>query len=116
VIPPGIELGKPSKGGSGDRGDLFTIREIPGKGVGMVATKAIPRGTRILVALEPDEQRRAFFRLDNIYPDEHDNKAFEIAKTHLLRLYTYEDAGNELGVLLQLTRIDNSCRPNVYET
>ena len=88
---------------------MFTLQEVPGKGKGVVTTRKILKGTRILseapiitvpenasnsqvlresisrqVAGLPSDQRQAFLRMCNIYPGDNASQYLGIVRTNAL--------------------------------
>ncbi|KAK5993499.1 SET domain-containing protein 5 [Cladobotryum mycophilum] len=118
-------------------GRPFVIREIVGKGRGLVATTKIDKGTRILSeapiftvprnnpdieALERivenkvkclnEDQQRTFFDLTNIYGNVH-SQSLGISRTNVLPLGSKANCG---GLFLETSRINHSCRHNAQNT
>ena len=116
----------------------YTLESIPGKGIGMVATRKIPKGCRILsecplfvltngwrspedtsgyVALMlkycTKEEQRAFFNLANSYPGT-SGPIWGIAKTNALTLAAWKlnRVDSAMGVFRQASRINHACRPD----
>ncbi len=116
--------------GTGDTAEpvdrLYAIEAIAGKGKGLIATKKIAKGTRILSEVpafrvprdNPDVndleriitnevkglneyQQRAFFDLVNIYGDTH-SQALGISRTNVLPLGSHAETG---GLFLEASRI-----------
>jgi hypothetical protein len=52
-------------------GSMYTLRDVPGKGKGLVASEKIPKGTRILsekpVITTPERQRNAEWLKTHIF-------------------------------------------------
>jgi hypothetical protein len=119
-------------------GKMYVVRDIPGKGNGLVATQAIRKGTRILCeepiiripeVLHLDDpqlltsisqqvgdlaqhQREVFLSMHNIHPFENDAERYlGIIRTVSLPC---EDAnGHEVaGVFLEASRINHACDNN----
>lgn len=111
---------------------MYSIQDVPGKGVGLVATQNIPIGTRILSeepiirALEdkPDsqtlrkylrkqvdaltpEQRQVFLSMPNIYADDSASKYLGIIRTNSLPF-----GDDEAGIFLDACRINHACDNN----
>lgn len=110
----------------------YTIQAIPGKGLGVIATKAITRGTRILTETpvmhlnQPDKHYRA--------PDSQFRDLSDDDKESVLSLYNYcEDKGTLMGILwtnaiplpgrypecglfIEASRINHACYPNTVHT
>jgi hypothetical protein len=118
-------------------GKPYAIREITGKGKGLVATTKITKGTRLLSEVplfkvprdNPDikalehivenevnsldaDQRHTFFDLANIYGNTH-SQSFGIARTNVLPLGSSARSG---GLFLEASRINHSCRHNAQNT
>ncbi|KAK3369419.1 hypothetical protein B0T24DRAFT_632540 [Lasiosphaeria ovina] len=116
---------------------LYDIQPIPCKGMGMIATAKIPKGTRILSELplfrvprdNPDisavddivisevsrlnaAQRREFFDLANVHGAAH-SLAMGIARTNVLPLGSNSRTG---GLFLVASRINHSCRHSAQNT
>ncbi|CAP62077.1 uncharacterized protein PODANS_5_450 [Podospora anserina S mat+] len=115
----------------------YVMREVPGKGKGLIATSKIPKGTRILseaplfqvssVEIRPDvlealivselhhltkDQKRAYVSLRNSYSKESGVRPiFGIAKTNVLLFGTHEPEG---GLFLEMSCMNHSCRPNTH--
>lgn len=108
---------------------LFKIRDIPGKGRGLVATVDIPEGTRIIkeeplvvVPLGPPfyvdacvsetlkthgaTKKRAFLNLYNFEP-EHKLKLYSTVNTNAL-----PHKGDTSAVYEIISRLNHGCRPN----
>ncbi|XWX00673.1 hypothetical protein V2A60_008774 [Cordyceps javanica] len=113
------------------------MREIPGKGKGIVATTKIPKGTRILaesplfivqkkqpnpqvagvdicreIERLSDKQKQDFFALHNSHENRHIPE-LGICKTNALPLGSDATEG---GLFLQASRINHSCRHNAQNT
>ena len=109
----------------------YEIKQIPGKGQGMIATSDIPKGARIVLdapvfwlpnSMETTgaaeravihkvkslsrEQQREFFTLHNAHKGEC-SPLLGIARTNMLPL-----AGDNGGLFLKASRINHACRPN----
>jgi hypothetical protein len=120
---------------SGSTTDLmYALREVPGKGKGLVATQMIPMGTRILCeeplirvpefasdiqslrasvveqveALTPP-QRQAFLSMHNIYADDTD---LGIIITNALPI---GDRMGEAGIFLDACRVNHACDNNAQK-
>jgi hypothetical protein len=115
----------------------FNMREIPGKGQGIVATTKIKKGTRILgenplfivprnepnikvaevvvgreVQRLSDKQKQDFFALHNSHGSRH-TPELGICRTNVLPLGVDATKG---GLFLQASRINHSCRHNSQNT
>ncbi|WZH45890.1 SET domain-containing protein [Fusarium acuminatum] len=114
---------------------MITLREVPGKGEGLIATRKILKGTRIL-SEEPiirvpedtpdspalrasirrqvdaltSDQRRAFLALCNIYPGDAASKYVGIIRTNALPI----DTGS--GIFLDACRINHACDNNAQKS
>ncbi|KAM0344834.1 hypothetical protein ACHAPU_007216 [Fusarium lateritium] len=110
---------------------LIVLREVPGKGKGLIAAQKIPKGTRILSekpiltfpedatdspamrvyirkqvdALTPD-QREAFLAMQNIHPGGADSQYLGIIRTNGLPM------DNGSGIFLSACRINHACDNN----
>jgi len=117
---------------------MYALQEVPGKGKGLVATRKIPMGTRILSeepiirvleaaldsktllasirrqadALTPD-QRRAFLSLHNIHADDAASRYLGIVQTNALPIG--DDVG-EVGIFLDACRINHACDNNAQKS
>jgi hypothetical protein len=117
---------------------MYILRDIPGKGKGLVASEDIAEGTRILsekpVVTTPDRQysvewlkehisrqvealnahdRQSFLSLHNIYPSQEDYEQFlGIIRTNGLPIEANGTAG---GVFLEACRINHSCDNNAQK-
>ncbi|RFU29079.1 hypothetical protein B7463_g7275, partial [Scytalidium lignicola] len=117
---------------------IYDVREVPGKGKGLVATRKITKGTRILSeepivrvpektlgnqsllasirrqvdALSPD-QRSAFLSLHNIYMDDAALKYLGIIRTNAL---PFGDDVMEAGIFLDACRINHACDNNAQKS
>ncbi|KAF4337306.1 SET domain protein [Fusarium beomiforme] len=112
---------------------LYELRDIPGKGKGLVATSNIPRGTRILaespffklprfgltggsyqqsiiakVETMSKKKRKEFYALYNAWPEI--GKELGIIKTNALPM------GDEGGMFPVASRINHSCAQNAQNT
>lgn len=113
---------------------MYTLQQIPGKGKGLVATRRITKGTRILSeepvirvseaaldsptlqasiceqvdALTPD-QRQAFLSMHNIYSDDAESQYLGIIRTNSL---PFGDDVREVGIFLDACRINHACDSN----
>lgn len=114
---------------------MIILREVPGKGEGLIATRKILKGTRILSeepiirvpedtadspalrasirrqvdALNPD-QRRAFLAMCNIYPGDAASQYLGIIRTNALPM----DSGG--GIFLDACRINHACDNNAQKS
>lgn len=117
---------------------MYALQEVPGKGKGLVATRKIPRGTRILCeepiiripevvldsqtlpttirrqvdALAPAQQQ-AFLSMHNIYADADgvDSRYLGIIRTNAL---PFEE--DEAGIVLDACRINHACDNNAQKS
>jgi hypothetical protein len=117
---------------------MYALEDVPGKGKGLVATKHIPRGTRIL--LEPpvitkpelqqddewlkshisqqvvslsEHQRQSFLTLYNLYPYQSiAEQSLGIIRTNGLPIGAN---GIEGGIFLDACRINHSCDNNAQK-
>lgn len=113
---------------------IYSIEDIPGKGKGLVATKDIPKGARIIsdnpiisvghvpsteqvdihiyqrvTSLSEDEQRE-FFSMDNIYPYTNSaERSRGIFRTNALPMGPDLDTG---GIFFKACRINHACNNN----
>ncbi|KAI1381784.1 hypothetical protein F4677DRAFT_3952 [Hypoxylon crocopeplum] len=112
---------------------LYTVTPIPGKGSGFLATRDIPKGTRILLEAPAfkipgsvgaaataerivlrevrnlsQDQQRAFLSLHNAKGPEGHSPFLGTAMTNVLPLGDDGDA----GLFLEASRLNHSCRPN----
>lgn len=116
---------------------MYELKDVPGKGKGLVATAKIPQGTRILceeavirfphihdqrvnkslqrcicqlVNALTEQQRLAFLSLHNIYPyKNHAEQYIGIIRTNA---FSIEDDGSGGGVFLEASRINHACDNN----
>jgi hypothetical protein len=113
------------------------IRDIPGKGQGLVSTTFIPKGTRVLsespilkiprsssnidvvdklikeqVDTLGSTQREAFFKLFNAHSDKY-TQTMGITKTNALPLGS---SASEGGIFLKASRINHACDHNSQNT
>jgi hypothetical protein len=117
---------------------MYALQEVPGKGKGLVATRKIPMGTRILSeepiirvpeaaldsqtllesirrqadALTPD-QRRAFLSMHNIHADDAASRYLGIIRTNAL---PFGDDVREVGIFLDACRINHACDNNAQKS
>lgn len=115
---------------------MYKLEEVPRKGKGLIATRMIPMGTRILSeepiirvpeiasgtkaarayirkqvdALTPDK-RQAFLNMRNIHGGKGDSKYLGIVRTNALPC-----ADGESGILLDVCRINHSCDNNAQKS
>jgi hypothetical protein len=120
-----------------DAGKAYVVREVQGKGLGLVAIKKIPQGTRILSesplfrvprstgsqqrlavslsktasALSHDQQQ-AFFALQNSFKDE-TTRELGLVRTNALPLGSNAQEG---GIFLEASRINHACLQNAQNT
>ncbi|KAF4439491.1 SET domain protein [Fusarium austroafricanum] len=111
-----------------DTGPLYAVRDIPGKGKGLIATSKIPKGARIISEpplfkvsrenLTADEtnaelaklsnaQRSAFYSLQNSWPGL--GPEVGIVRTNAKSCGLGAKKG---GIFLEAARINHSCAPN----
>ncbi|KAF7953398.1 uncharacterized protein EAE97_000797 [Botrytis byssoidea] len=108
----------------------YGLKDVPGKGKGLVATQDIPKGTRIIeekpIMTRPkraspgfslrgqfnalnDEQRQAFLSLENVHPYKNaDEQYFGIFKTNGLPM----ESDDEGGLFIETCRINHACDNN----
>lgn len=117
---------------------MYTLQEVFGKGKGLVATRKIPMGTRILSeepiirvpeaaldsqtlrasicrqvdALTPD-QRQAFLSMHNIHADDAASRFLGIIRTNAL---PFGDDVREEGIFLNACRINHACDNNAQKS
>jgi hypothetical protein len=116
---------------SGAAPDLFKLSEVPGKGLGLVATAPIAMGTRILseaplirqsrFAKESvsfsqfetltEEEKSQIYELFNMQGKHHD--LMGIIWTNAIELSGTED---EAGLFVQASRINHACVPNCHHS
>lgn len=120
-------------------GPWFEVKDVPGKGKGVVASRLIPRGTRILVeaalmpAVTPEqvfsailrafdkfspEKREAYLKLYNRAPESYKDPAYGwLSRTKIqkkiLGIYG-ANVADEDGVFEIGSRFNHACIPNVY--
>ncbi|KAL2820984.1 SET domain-containing protein [Aspergillus cavernicola] len=119
------------------QGNIYVVREIPGRGQAVVATSKILKGTRILAehplvtvprqstSLEAidrlvneqlerldNDQRQSFFNLCNAHPGRY-SETIGIVKTNAL---PFGSSAAEGGIFLQSSRINHSCSHNAQNT
>lgn len=112
---------------------MYAVKEIPGKGLGLVATTLILKGTRILseaplfrvpqfstskiqaikslskiVSALSAEDQQAFLLLHNSFED-NKNRALSIVRTNSLPLGYNASEG---GIFIEASRINHACLPN----
>lgn len=119
---------------------MYDLKDVPGKGSGLVATKKIPQGTRILCE-EPviriphsydqlgsetlqryvheqvnaltDQKREAFLALRNIYPYKNPiEQSIGIVSTNALPI---DDGDTGAGIFLSASRINHACDNNAQK-
>lgn len=119
---------------------MYDLKEVPGKGNGLVATRKILQGTRILCE-EPviqiprrydqlsrknlqryvreqvnaltDQKREAFLALHNIYPYKNPVEQYiGIIRTNALPI---EDGDTRAGIFLKASRINHACDNNAQK-
>ncbi|KAJ8129226.1 hypothetical protein O1611_g4403 [Lasiodiplodia mahajangana] len=123
-----------------DQNPLYAIRDVPGKGKGLVAIEEIPEGTRILCedpivtvpqgepniprlratvarqvdALEPS-LRQAFLSMHNIYPHENsvEKLYWGIIQTNALPV---ENGDIASAIFLEACRINHACDRNAQKS
>ncbi|RYC86242.1 hypothetical protein BFJ63_vAg10884 [Fusarium oxysporum f. sp. narcissi] len=113
---------------------MVALREVPGRGKGLIATHKILKGTRVLseepiIRIPEDatdspalraslrrqvdeltsDQRRAFLSMCNIYPGEADSQYLGIFRTNALPI----DSGG--GIFLAACRINHACDNNAQK-
>ncbi|TVY60112.1 SET domain-containing protein 5 [Fusarium oxysporum f. sp. cubense] len=114
--------------------EMVALREVPGKGKGLIATHRILKGTRILseepiIRIPEDtpdspalraslrrqvdeltsDQRRAFLSMCNVYPGEADSQYLGIFRTNALPI----ESGS--GIFLAACRINHACDNNAQK-
>ena len=117
---------------------MYTLREVPGKGIGLVATRMIPMGTRILSEepiirvpeAAPDtqalrasickqvdaltvDQRQAFLSMHNIHDGDAASQHLGIIRTNAL---PFGDRVREAGIFLNACRINHACDNNAQKS
>ncbi|KAL8324301.1 hypothetical protein RB597_007846 [Gaeumannomyces tritici] len=120
-----------------DSSKLYAPQEVPGKGLGLVATTKIAKSTRILseaplfrvpqstiskkqvcdslskkVAALSDDKRQAFFSLRNSVKDEA-TRELGITRTNALPIGSDAATG---GIFLEASRINHACLQNAQNT
>lgn len=113
---------------------MYALRDVPGKGKGLVATRMIPMGTRILseepVIRVPEaasdtqalrasickqvdaltlDQRQAFLSMHNIFDDDAASRYIGITRTNAL---PFGDRVGEGGIFPNACRINHACDNN----
>ncbi|KAF2807047.1 SET domain-containing protein [Mytilinidion resinicola] len=114
---------------------MYAVEDVPGKGKGLIATKDIPKGTRIIsekpiiasgrhvadmeqlqiricqqVSSLSEGQQREFFSMDNIYPYTNSTERWRgIFRTNALRIGPVLD---EEGIFFKACRINHACDNN----
>ncbi|KAF9346707.1 hypothetical protein BGX26_001788, partial [Mortierella sp. AD094] len=107
---------------------IYIVKDVPGKGKGMFATRDIKRGTCVIsekplvcvgpslpktlptVASMSKKNIKSFLALRNIYSQEEMTEVAGIIKTNALPLGENSENG---GVYRVISRINHSCAPNV---
>ncbi len=117
---------------------MYALQEVPGKGKGLVATRKIPIGTRILseepfirvpeAALSSQtllasirrqvdaltrDQQRAFLSMHNIHADDAASRYLGIIRTNAL---PFGDDVREVGIFLNACRINHACDNNAQKS
>ncbi|KAJ8123774.1 hypothetical protein ONZ43_g350 [Nemania bipapillata] len=118
---------------------MYALRDVPGKGKGLVAIEKIPKGTRILseepiisiaqggmnnkrlqisitqqVASLSEHQRRAFLSMHNIHPyEDAAGQYLGIFKTNSLPA---EAVGDKGAIFLEACRINHACDNNAQKS
>ncbi|EAS34062.1 uncharacterized protein CIMG_05086 [Coccidioides immitis RS] len=123
--------------GTGSNGDLYTVKLIPDRGFGCVATSRIPKGTRILTeaplftvpkaaadiqAVEEallkelkslsKDQQHSFFSLHNAHKGKC-SPVIGITKTNAI---PFGSGGADGGIFPRAARINHSCKQNAQNT
>jgi hypothetical protein len=119
-------------------GSMYALKDVPGKGKGLVAIENISKGTRILSELPvittpmrqrdskwlkahisqqidslDETQRQLFFSMYNRYPYENVvEQSFGILRTNSLPI---EDNGIRGGIFLEACRINHACDNNAQK-
>ena len=117
---------------------MYGLKDVPGKGKGLVAIENIPKGTRILseqpVITVPErqkddewlkshisqqvdrlseQQRQSFFSMHNLYPYQNvAEQSLGIIRTNSLPI---EDNGFGGGIFLEACRINHACDNNAQK-
>jgi hypothetical protein len=117
---------------------MYIIKDVPGKGKGLVATERIPKGTRILseqpvITIPPlhaidkqlkihiqgqvdsldNRQRQSLLALYNLHPYNDDFEQYiGIFKTNALPIETDGIGG---GIFLEASRLNHSCKNNAQK-
>lgn len=117
---------------------MYALQEVPGKGRGLVATRKISKGTRILseepIIRVPEaalasqtllesiheqvdaltlDQRRAFLSLHNIYVDDAASQYLGIIRTNAL---PFGDNVEEGGIFLDACLLNHACDNNAQKS
>ncbi|KAK3290816.1 uncharacterized protein B0H64DRAFT_446639 [Chaetomium fimeti] len=120
-----------------DTDKVYILQEVSGKGLGLVSTTKIPKGTRILsepallrvprstnnkeelgislsqkISALSKDQQQAFFALHNTFEDE-TGQALGIVRTNALPLGSDASVG---GIFLDASRINHACIQNAQNT
>ncbi|KAJ6105215.1 SET domain-containing protein [Penicillium sp. IBT 18751x] len=120
---------------------MYELKDVPGKGKGLVATRLVPQGTRILceeaviriphdldqpssekfkkyvrqqVNALTEQQRLAFLSLHNIYP--YKNPAEQYIGIIRTNAFSIEDGETAGGVFLEASRINHACDNNTQKS
>jgi hypothetical protein len=119
-------------------GSMYTLRDVPGKGLGLVANETIPKGTRILeerptittpegqrsdewlkthiseqVDSLDEHQRQSFLSMHNLYPYKDTREQYiGIFRTNGLPI---EENGVGGGIFLEACRINHDCHNNAQK-
>ena len=123
-----------------ESGPRYHTKRFKGKGLGLVAARDLPSGTRIIsespilrtdrnqwgknidslneaIAKKVDEfnkaEQKAFFSLHNNVPHNEKFKYYNICKTNALPL---EPGSGNYGVFIKASRMNHSCRPNCHNS
>ncbi|KAJ5117804.1 SET domain-containing protein [Penicillium atrosanguineum] len=120
---------------------MYELKDVPGKGKGLVATRIVPQGARILceeaviriphnldqpsseklkkyvcqqVNALTEQQRLAFLSLHNIYP--YENAAEQYIGIICTNAFSIEDGETAGGVFLEASRINHACDNNTQKS
>lgn len=110
---------------------LFVIKDIPGKGKGLIATKSIMAGTLILfedplISIpKPVDEKKVLSKFNNLSESEQNNfldlhdcggemkSIWQIFRTNSMQVCGFADLGvNDSAVYNSISRINHSCAPN----
>ena len=117
---------------------MYVLKDVPGKGKGLVATERILKGTRVLsgqsvitipegrfnhqwlkthilqqVNALDERQQRLFYSLHKLYPyQDVAEQLFGILRTNGLPI---EENGIDSGIFLEACRINHSCDNNAHK-